>query len=107
VLASTHGWHDQRNDPWPWLAYLVEILATANDRFELRAAADRSPGTKQDRVREYVLHHASTIFRISDIRVALPGISDQTIRLTLDQLKSKGLVAPDGRGRSAVWVKRR
>ena len=106
LLASTHGWHEQRNDPWPWLGYLVEILARAYDRFEQRAAADRSPGTKQDRVRDYVLHHASTIFTIADIRVALPGISDQTIRLTLDQLKGEGLVVADGRGRSAVWVKR-
>jgi len=101
LLASTHGWHEQRNDPWPWLGYLVR----AYDRFEQRAAADRSPGTKQDRVRDHVLHHAATIFRVADLRVALPGISDQTIRLTLDQLKREGLVTPDGRGRSAVWVK--
>jgi Fic family protein len=105
LLASTHGWHEQTNDPWPWLAYFVEVLARAYERFEQRAASDRSTGTKQDRVRAYVLAHAPQIFKIADVRVALPGVSDPTIRLTLEQLKNEGRVSPQGRGRSAVWVK--
>ena len=105
LLASTHGWHDKENDPWPWLSYFVDVLARAYERFEQRAASDRSTGTKQDRVREYVLDHAPQIFKIADVRLALPGVSDPTIRLTLEQLKKEGLVNPDGRGRSAVWVK--
>jgi Fic family protein len=106
LLASTHGWHKRRNDPWPWLSYFVSILARAYQRFEQRAASDRAAGTKQARVREWVLDHAPTIFRIADVRLALPGVSDPTIRLTLEQLKAEGLVHPDGRGRSAVWVRR-
>ena len=105
LLSSTHGWHEQTNDPWPWLAYFVELLARAYERFEQRAASDRSAGTKQDRVREYVLEHAPQIFKIADVRVALPGVSDPTIRLTLEQLKNEGRVKPEGRGRSAAWVK--
>jgi len=105
LLASTHGWHEQQNDPWPWLAYFVEVLARAYERFEQRAVSDRTTGTKQDRVREYVLDHAPQVFRIADVRLALPGVSDPTIRLALEQLKQAGAVSPDGRGRSAVWVK--
>ncbi len=78
LLASTHGWHEQANDPWPWLTFFVQILARAHERFEQRAASDRSMGTKQDRVREYVLDHAPQIFRIADVRAALPGVSDPT-----------------------------
>ena len=105
LLASTHGWHEQTNDPWPWLEYFTEVLARGYQRFEQRAASDRSAGTKQDRVREYVLEHAPPIFRIADVRVALPGVSDPTIRLALEQLKNEGKVMPEGRGRSAAWVK--
>ncbi len=105
LLASTHGWHEEVNDPWPWLAYFTEVLARASERFEQRAAFNRSTGTKQDRVRDYVLEHAPQIFNIADVRVALPGISDPTIRLTLEQLKAEGRIRPEGRGRSAVWVK--
>jgi hypothetical protein len=39
-----------------------------------------------------VLEHAPQIFRIADVRVALPGVSDPTIRLTLAQLKDEGRV---------------
>lgn len=105
LLSSTHGWHEQTHDPWPWLSYFIATLTTAYDTFENRASTDRPTGTKQDRVRDYVVNHASDIFRISDIRVALPGISDPTIRLALDALKRGGRVAPEGTGRSAVWRK--
>lgn len=105
LLSSTHGWHEQAHDPWPWLTYFVSILTTAYDTFESRASSDRSTGTKQDRVRDYVVNHASDIFKISDIRVALPGISDPTIRLALESLKREGQITPEGTGRSAVWRK--
>jgi Fic family protein len=103
LLASTHGWHEQTQDPWPWLTYFVSTLTTAYDTFESRASSDRSTGSKQDRVRGYVVNHASDIFTISDIRVALPGISDPTIRLALEALKREGQITPEGTGRSAVW----
>ncbi|GAA4732815.1 hypothetical protein GCM10023350_15340 [Nocardioides endophyticus] len=105
LLESTHGWHERENDPWPWLSYFVVILSRAYERFEQGTAAQRSTGTKQDRVREYVTQHAPQIFKIADIRVALPGVSDPTIRLALDQLKQEGSVRPEGTGRAAVWVK--
>lgn len=104
LWESTHGWHERDHDPWPWLAYFVELLARAYERFEQGVASNRSTGTKQDRVREYVTGHAPQIFKIADIRAALPGVSDPTIRLALDQLKSEGRIRPDGSGRNAVWI---
>lgn len=106
LLASTHGWHDETNDLWPWLGYFVERIAHAYALFESRASTHRPSGTKQERVRAFVLDAPLPVFRIADVRAALPGISDQTIRLALDGLKADGLIAPDGVGRSAVWRRR-
>ena len=53
--------------------------------------------------RHCVLHHADSVFRIADIRAALPGVSDQTIRLALDSLKTEPFITPEGVGRGAVW----
>lgn len=103
LLGSTHGWHDEKADPWPWLTYFVDLLAGAYRTFASRAAADRTDGSKQDRVRGYVLEHAPAIFRMRDVRAALPGVSDETIRLVLDRLRRDGEVAPEGLGRSASW----
>lgn len=105
LLRSTRGWHDDAADPWPWLSYFVGVLADAYVAFAQRAASERSRGTKQERVREYVTEHAPAVFRLADVRMALPGVSDQTIRLVLDQLKAQQVVAPEGSGRAAVWRK--
>ena len=85
------------------MSYFVDTVATAYDTFESKAASDRTHGTKQERVREYILHRADSVFRIADIRAAMPGVSDQTIRLTLDALKTERLITPEGVGRGAVW----
>jgi Fic family protein len=102
--ASTVGWFDDgRHDPWPWARYLVDRLAAAYSRFEERIAAGTSGGTKQDRVRDFVLLQAPASFAIGDIRRALPGVSDNTIRIVLGELKEAGRIANDGTGRSATW----
>jgi len=106
LLESTHGWHDRSNDPWPWLAYFVDVLARAYTRFAEGVADGRPIGTKSERVRDHVLRHSTAVFAISDVRAALPGVSDPTIRLVLNQLKAEGHIRAEGTGRSAVWVRR-
>jgi Fic family protein len=105
LLASTHGWHDGAADPWPWLSYFSNTIAGAYTVFADRAASAKTPGTKQQRIREHILRHAPATFRLADIRTAVPGVSDQTIRLVLDQLKNEGKVRADGTGRAATWTR--
>ena len=105
LLDSTHGWHEGTADPWPWLGYFTRVIAGAYAVFAGRTAAAQSPGTKQQRVREHILRRAPVTFRLADIRTAVPGVSDQTIRLVLDQLRNEGKVRADGTGRSATWTR--
>jgi len=106
LLASTQGWHEARHDPWPWLRYFVGLVATSYDEFTTLTAHARAGSSKQDRVRDYVLKHAPKTFQIADVRTALPGVSDQTIRIDLNQLRSEGSVDADAVGRGATWIKR-
>lgn len=104
LAASTRGWFDDgRHTTWPWAGYLLERLDAAYTRFGTRVAAGTGGRTKQDRVRDFVFLHAPTPFTIADIRRAVPGISDNTIRLVLSELKHTGLIGNDGTGRSARW----
>ena len=60
----------------------------------------------QERVRrEHLLRRTPVTFRLADIRTAMPGVSDQTIRLILEQLRDEGKVQADGTGRSATWTR--
>src|SRR5258707_1101989 len=97
--------HEGTAPPGAWLGSFTNMIASAYAVFPERAAAARTPGTKQERVREHILRHAPATFRLADIRTAVPGVSDQTIRLALEQLRGEGKVRADGTGRSATWTR--
>ena len=105
LLASTARWHEARHDPRPWLRYLVGLVARSYDSFTVLTTATRSGGNKHDRVRDDVLRHAPATSHIADVRSALPGVSDPTIRLGLNQLRDAGLVDVDSVGRTATWTR--
>jgi Fic family protein len=102
---SQRGWHEGQHSIWPWTEYLVRVLAEAYEDFENRVAAGRGTesGGKQERIRRWALHEAPAEFRISDVRRALPGVSDPTIRLALRALRDEGLLAAESVGRGAKW----
>jgi Fic family protein len=101
---STTGWFDDgAHSVWPWTRYILARVDRAYERFGDRVAAGTAGSTKQDRIRDFVLLQAPARFSIGDIRRAVPGVSDNTIRLVLTELKAAGSVTVDGTGRGAMW----
>jgi Fic family protein len=107
INESQQHWYEAEHTIWPWVEYISTVLADAYDAFEQRVAAEQGADAlpKQERVRVYVLEHAPSTFRFVELRRALPGVSDGTIRLVLNQLRDEGEITP-GTGRSAVWSRR-
>jgi Fic family protein len=107
LYESQRDWHDSKHTIWPWTEYLIGALAETYRRFEDRVAAERGTAgaSKQERVRSYILQQAPARFTISDIRRAVPGTSDQTIRIVLNASRDAGEIRSEGTGRSAVWVR--
>jgi Fic family protein len=104
LCESQRNWHDGEHDVWPWISYLARILAGAYEDFEQRVvAAGERTGSKQDRVRSYILDKAPAVFRRRDVERALPGISLATIRLVLNDLRDAGKIKPEGSGPGARW----
>lgn len=109
LRSSQSRWHDSEHNVWPWIEYLCGVLAVAYDTFEARvSAATQEVGlSKQERVLRHVGHmQQGREFTLAELRRALPGISDQTIRLALADARSAGEVEVDGRGRGARWRRR-
>ncbi len=101
---STHGWFDDgRHNVWPWTGYLLDRVDGAYERLTTRTAEGTSGGTKQHRIRDFILLHASATFTIADVRRGVPGVSDNTIRIVLTELKNEGHITNDGTGRGAAW----
>jgi Fic family protein len=107
LRQSQEGWHEAEHRIWPWAEYLLNVLSDGYNRFEERIAGATRPegGTKQHRARDHILNAGPSRFRFRDLKRALPGISEHTLRLVLRQLKSEGLVRSEGRGAGAVWVR--
>jgi len=102
---SQRDWHTGEHSIWPWTEYLIGILAESYQDFERRVVAGRGAegGTKQDRIRVWVLDEAPSVFRFKDVRRAVPGVSDPTIRLVLRALRDEGQLQPEGVGNGARW----
>ena len=104
LYESQRNWHQGEHDIWPWVSYLADVVAAAYDDFERRvAAAGVSTGSKQERVRDYILNQAPGEFRRRDVERALPGISAATVRLVLNGLRDENKVKPEGSGPGARW----
>ncbi|HEX5989770.1 MAG TPA: Fic family protein [Solirubrobacterales bacterium] len=102
---SQRGWHGGGHSIWPWTEYLVRILADSYGDFENRVVAGRGAesGNKQERIRRWALREAPAEFKIGDVRRAIPGVSDPTIRLALRALRDEGLLEAESVGRGARW----
>jgi Fic family protein len=104
LLASTHGWHTDESDPWPWLDYFVHVLAKVYVQFGSRAA-NPAAATKQDRVRQFIRDEAPSIFRFAELRAAFPSISEPTIRAALNSMRDSDEIRANGLGRNAAWIR--
>lgn len=101
--ASSVNWHSGEHDAGPWLNYFWGALIKAYKEFEARVGTiEKKHGNKSSRVRIAVLNR-SLPFSISDIELACPGTSRDTVRLVLRTLKAEGLIESTGKGRSAKW----
>jgi len=105
LYQSQRGWHEREHSVWPWTEYLASVLAESYDTFEARIVAARGLGrlSKQERVRVWALEHAPPVFRLRDIRRALPGISDQTIGLVLRRLRDEERLRSSEGGPHSAW----
>jgi Fic family protein len=103
---SSVGWHEGRNDPWPYVNYLLYILKTAYGEFEERVGATASPrGAKTELIKAAVASNTGA-FTLSDIERACPGVSRDMIRRVLRSMREGGLIECLGKGPGATWRKK-
>lgn len=106
LQESSHGWHEGKHNPWPYVGYILYILKKAYDEFEKRAGDVSEPkGAKSELIRAAIDRKSDNKFSISDLRRDCPSVSIDLIRLVLKDLQKIGGVKCLGKGQSAKWQK--
>ena len=105
LKQSSQKWHEGEHDPHPWLNYFWGILLRAYSEFEQRVGEIRSSKiSKTDQIRIAVERRIGP-FAISDIEKECPHISRDMIKLVLRELRDEGVIAVQGKGRGAKWIR--
>lgn len=103
--VSSRNWHAGRQDPWPYVNFLLYVLKTAYREFEQRLGRIKSPRGAKTALITGAIEKADGKFKVSDIKAECPGVSLDLIRKVLKDMRSKGLVGCLGRGQNAQWEK--
>lgn len=100
---SSQRWHEGKHDPWPFINFVLYILASACKEFEERVGQIKSPRGAKTELVQSAIDKASGPFAITDLERLCPGVSRDMIRRLLKDLKALGRVECLGRGPGAQW----
>ena len=100
---SSESWHEGRHDPWPYIGYVVYILKETYREFERRMGQLQSPKGAKSEMVQRVVKRQQHDFRIVEIHNECPGVSLDTVRKVLKNMRKKGEVQCLGRGQKARW----
>lgn len=100
---SSDGWHKAKNDPWPYINYILYTIKTACTEFELRFSKTSAPrGSKRQMVEGAILSMKGS-FTVNDIMDKCPGVSIDTVRKIFKEKQKEGLIECLVQGRDAKW----
>lgn len=103
--ASSFGWHEGRHDSRPWMTYFWGVLLAAYKEFEERVSDVRDARGAKTVLIEQAVRRRVKAFGIADIEAECPGVSRDMVRHVLRQMRSRGEVEIQGRGRTAKWAR--
>ncbi len=101
----SHGWHEGKHDPWPYINYILFILKTAYGEFEDRFEQVKSPRGEKTGIVLRAIDRMQGPFRIAELRKECPNVSVDMIRRVLKNLRTKKQMECLGRGQNAQWRK--
>lgn len=100
---SSQGWHEGKNDPWPYVKFVLSVLRSAYREFEQRVGQLAEPkGAKTDQV-QHVVQGFNRAFTLAELEHASPAVSREMVRRVLRDMQKDGDVECVGRGPGAQW----
>ena len=100
---SSVGWHEGRQNVWPYVNYLLYTIGEVYEEFENRFASVGVKRGEKSRSVIAVLNETEGKFTVRDIEWKCPGVSRETIKAVLKS--HPDCFVCEGRGMSARWLK--
>jgi len=104
---SGAGWHDEENDPTPFICYMLSVILACYAEFEERLGTMSETGSKVSAyaiVKRYAEQKIGT-FTGADVLEQCPGIGRSSVLASLKKLVEEGVVERHGSGRSTYYVR--
>ncbi|MBO4652902.1 MAG: Fic family protein [Lachnospiraceae bacterium] len=105
--ASDAGWHEEKNDPTPFIRYMLQVILACYTEFEERVDLmnDAGSGSKAyDIVKKYAEGKIGK-FTGADVIAHCPSIGRSSALAALKKLSEEGLISREGSGRSTFYVR--
>ncbi len=101
------GWHEEKNDPTPFIKYMLQVILACYMEFEERVGLMTKSGTGStayDIVKKYTEEKVGK-FTGTDVVAHCPGIGRSSALAALKRLAEEGLIIKKGAGRSTFYVR--
>lgn len=102
---SSIGWHEEANDPSPFIKYFLSIILAAYRDFESRISLvdEKQPAIEQ--VRAAVKERIGK-FTKSEIMELVPAIGKASVENSLKKLTQEGFIERHGKGKSTFYTRK-
>lgn len=104
LQLSQNGWHEGKDDPTPFIKYLLGTIISAYRDFEDRVEIVEQKRPAIDTVREAVKQKIGK-FRKTEICELCPSLSATSVERSLKELCKAGEITKGGSGRATFYVR--
>lgn len=105
LQASNLGWHEEENDPKPFIRYMLSVILACYTEFEERVGTiNGSKSSAYDLVKTYAMQKVGR-FTGAEVLAECPSIGRSSALAALKRLVEEGVVDRHGSGRSTYYVR--
>lgn len=108
LAQSDIGWHEGKNDPTPFIKYMLQMILACYAEFEERVGMmndKSSKSTAYDLVKAYMLNKIGRMTG-AEVIAACPSIGRSAVLSAIKKLTEDGLVVKCGSGRATYYIRK-
>lgn len=101
------GWHEEKNDPTPFIRYMLTVILACYTEFEDRVGLmdiSGKPSTAYDVVKKYVEEKVGK-FTGAEVVANCPSIGRSSALAALKKLTDEGVILRQGAGRGTYYIR--